>query len=50
MCVTVKFLIWLKDIKKFSHKDALSIIKRFNKSKETELDKDLLYEFLNISR
>ena len=44
---SIKFLLWLQYNKGFYHKDALDIIKRFNTSKETDLDKRLMIEFLN---
>ena len=45
--MSVKFLLWLQYNKAFSHRDAMDIVKRFNKNMETDLDKKLMFEFLN---
>ena len=45
--MSVKFLLWLQYNKGFSHRDAMDIIKRLNLSKETDLDKRLMFEFLD---
>ena len=50
MSMSMDFLLWLQDEKKFSHRDALDIIKRFNKFKETALDKMLFSEYINSKK
>lgn len=46
MSISVSFLLWLKEVKGFSHQEALKIIKRFDSFKETDLDKSLKKEFM----